>query len=168
MWYVFLTVLFLAILLWQDKSNKKTKTAEPKTAEAEDQGDQKHDYTNSYKPKWLFSYNEKDAYSKIKAVTDELGMTLLAKVRLFDLVEPKKGSDNYKGAMWKVQAKHVDFVICDQKLVARYVIELDDGSHEAEARQERDEFVTSVLQNCEYKVLHVKAVNQEQLKAWLK
>lgn len=142
------------------KTSKKDRETEPEE-------DQKHDYTSSYTPKWLFSYNEKDAFQKIKEVTDRNGMTLLAKVRLFDLIEPKKGSENYKGAMWKVQAKHVDFVICDAKLVARYIIELDDGSHTAEARKERDEFVDTVLQNCGYKVLHTKNIVQTELEAWL-
>ena len=164
MWYIVLAVAFLAILIWQNWSNKKSRSVapeQPATPEADEQQDKKHNYTNSYQPKWLFSYNEKDAFSKLQEVAERHELTVFAKVRLFDLIEPKKGCDNYKGALWKIQAKHVDFVQCDKKLIARYIIELDDSSHEAASRQERDEFVTAALENCGYKVLHVKAIDPE-------
>lgn len=126
-----------------------------------------HDYTGAYKPKWMFTYNEKTAYWKIKAVTDKKGLYLFAKVRLFDLIEPKRDAENYKGAMWKIQAKHVDFVICDKNLVARYIIELDDSSHEAAGRSERDEFVDAVLRAAGYKVIRLNAVDAATLEAAL-
>ena len=53
------------------------------------------DYVNSYTPKWLFSVNEREAFYKIKNVTDKLNLILLAKVRLIDLIEPKEGIRNY-------------------------------------------------------------------------
>ena len=116
-----------------------------------------------YKPKWLFTYNEKDAYRKLKTVTDKYGLTLLAKVRLFDLVEPVKNNPKYKTYLYKIQSKHVDFVICDDKLVARCMIELDDSSHERPDRQKRDQFVDEVLSSTGYQILHIRAVNVEEL-----
>lgn len=89
----------------------------------------------AYQKKWILTYNEKDAYRKIKEITDKLGYTLFTKVRLFDLIEPVRGNPKYKTNLYKIQAKHVDFVICDEKLVARYVIELDDNSHNSEDRK---------------------------------
>lgn len=126
-----------------------------------------YDYSKGYKPKWLFSYNEKDAFSKIKNVTDELGLHLFAKVRLYDLVEPKQNVEKKQGHIFKIQAKHVDFVVCDKRLVAKAIIELDDASHDREDRKERDSFVDTVLANCGYKVLHTRAVMRDEIMTFL-
>lgn len=119
----------------------------------------------NYKAKWIFTLNEKDAYWAIKEVTDELGLILLAKVRLFDLVEPKKGT--HIVYQHKIQAKHVDFVVCDSKLIAKVIIELDDSSHDRSDRKERDAFVDEVLWNTGYTIIRAKGINKAQLKELL-
>lgn len=126
------------------------------------------DYTKGYKQKWMFTYNEKDAYYKLKEITDSMGLYLFAKVRLFDLVEPKRDIEKRQGHIFKIQAKHVDFVICDEKLVARAIIELDDNSHDSQERKDRDDFVNTVLYNCGYKILHIKAIDKEVVEEFLK
>ena len=120
------------------------------------------DYTTMYKPQWLFSYAEKDAFRAINAACATLGYTALAKVRLFDLVEPQSGK-HYKTLRYKIQAKHVDFVICNEKLVARVIVELDDNSHNTQERKTRDTFVDSVLTNCGYKVLRYRSIDKNTL-----
>lgn len=125
------------------------------------------DYTKGYKSRWLFSNHEKEAFYKIKEIADSMGLYLFAKVRLFDLVEPKQGIENKLGHQGKIQSKHVDFVLCDKKLVARVIIELDDTSHDTKAREERDSFVDTVLLSCGYKVLHIRNVEPESLKLQL-
>ena len=117
--------------------------------------------TGAYQKKWLLTYNEKDAFKKIKAVTDEIGCYTFSKVRLLDLLEPVKGNPKYKTYFYKVQAKHVDFVILDEKLVARCAVELDDASHDAEDRKKRDAFVDEVLQSVGYRIIHTRAVTEE-------
>ena len=62
---------------------------------------------------------------------------------------------------YKVQAKHVDFVILNEKLVARCIIELDDASHDTEERRRRDEFVDDVLKSVGYQIIHTRAVTEE-------
>lgn len=113
----------------------------------------------AYQKAWLFSYNEKDAYTKLKPIAEEMGYTVFAKVRLLDLLEPVKGTKKYKTYFYKIQAKHVDFVLCDTKLVARYIIELDDNSHNTEKQKERDNFVDEVVQSVGYKIIHVRAID---------
>lgn len=83
----------------------------------------------------------------------------MAKVRLFDLVEPRKG--NPVVYTNKIRAKHVDFVICDEKLVARCIVELDDSSHRASDREARDKFVDAVLTSVGYKVIHTEGITDE-------
>lgn len=64
---------------------------------------------------------------------------------------------------YKIQAKHVDFVLCDAKLVARWVIELDDTSHRRADRAERDTFVDEVLMSTGYTILHMDSFDEKLL-----
>lgn len=92
---------------------------------------------------------------------------LKKKLYKFDLVEPIRNHPKYKTNLYKIQAKHVDFVICDKKLVARYIIELDDNSHNSEERIERDIFVNTILKSTGYKVLHTRAIQTEEIEIFL-
>lgn len=144
--YVLLAAIIIIALSWVlSDYGKKTQK-------------EKFDYSNSYQSKPLLSNHEKDAFRKLKPATDKLGLFLFTKVRLYDLIEPKNGCKNFKGAQWKIQAKHVDFVICNQKLDAKLIIELDDRSHERQDRKDRDSFVDTVLKNNGYKILHLWSI----------
>ena len=57
--------------------------------------------------------------------------------------------------------KHVDFVICDEKMVARYIVELDDSSHDTEKRQERDRLVDEIVESVGYKIIHTRAITDD-------
>jgi len=84
------------------------------------------------------------------------------KVRLLDIIEPRKG-DNYRSLMGKIQSKHVDFVICDQDLHIKAILELDDGSHDRKDRQDRDQFVDQILTSVGYKVIHTRSGTEQTL-----
>ena len=62
-----------------------------------------------------------------------------------------------------MQAKHVDFVLCNEKLVAKWVIELDDASHQQKNRINRDSFVDEVLKSTGYIILHMDDFNEIEL-----
>lgn len=125
------------------------------------------DYANAYQQKCLFSYHEKDYYYKLKEFADRQGLYVFAKVRLLDLLEPRKGQKKYRTFFYKVQSKHVDFVLCNEKLVAKWVIELDDASHQQKDRAQRDSFVDMVLTNTGYKILHTENFNEAELKEFV-
>lgn len=160
-------VVVILILLLFKRTPNKTKSDEVPNEIEEKRQSEKIDFTTAYQKKWLFSYNEKDAFTKLKEITDAMGLTLLSKVRLLDLVETQKGNPKYKTLFYKVQAKHVDFVICDSKLVARYIIELDDRTHDEKKRIERDNFVYSILKNTGYKILHIRAIDKSVIEKFL-
>ena len=132
-----------------------------------EEASQEKDWGQEYRAKWLFSQNEKNAYRKLQAIAEEKNMIVFAKVRLIDLVEPKSQSKYNKTNFYKIQAKHVDFVICTNNLVAKYIIEIDDNSHITEKRKERDKFVDTVLTSCGYKVLRIKGVQEEDINKFL-
>lgn len=158
----------LFLLLKQKPKGKNSGPTKEKIEEpAKKEPEKELQIKGAYKPRWLFTYHEKNAYQKLKPIAEELGYTVFAKVRLLDLLEPVSGNPQYRTYFNKIKAKHVDFVLCDNKLVARIIIELDDSSHEIAERKERDEFVDKVLQSVGYKIIHTKEIT-EDMKEMLK
>lgn len=85
---------------------------------------------------------------------------LLAKVRLADVIEVRRGigGKRRQSAFNRISAKHVDFVACDpQTFRVVGVIELDDTSHRAAKRQQRDKFMDAALAAAAIPILHVAA-----------
>jgi hypothetical protein len=85
---------------------------------------------------------------------------LFAKVRLADIIELPRGLSGKRryAAFNCISAKHADFVACDpQTFRIVGVIELDDGSHRAAKRQQRDQFMDSALAAASIPVLRVTA-----------
>lgn len=119
--------------------------------------------SGAYKKRWLLTYNEKDAYKKLNDNAEEIGYTVFSKVRLLDLLEPVSGVQNYRSYFYKVQAKHVDFVLLDKKLVARCIVELDDSSHDADNRKVRDAFVDEVVTSVGYQIVHTRSITDETI-----
>lgn len=160
--YTILAVICVIVgIIYILSKTKESKAAGPKEDTKQDKAEkQKLPIQGAYQKSWLFSYNEKDAYSKLKPIAEELGYTVFAKVRLLDLLEPVKGNPKYKTYFYKIQAKHVDFVLCDEKLVTRYIIELDDSSHEKQDRRERDAFVDEVVKSVGYQIIHVRGIDE--------
>lgn len=98
----------------------------------------------------------------MQSAASELGYTVFSKVRLLDLLEPISGK-NYRSYFYKVQAKHVDFVLLDEKLVARCIVELDDNSHDTDDRKARDAFVDEVVTSVGYQIIHTRAITDETI-----
>lgn len=86
---------------------------------------------------------------------------LFAMVRLADLIQVKPQSSGGQGWQNKIQAKHLDFVLCDpDTLEAKLAIELDDASHEKPDRQARDQFVDAALGAAGLPILRVQCAAQ--------
>lgn len=158
---VFLVIILLTTLIRKNISN--TDPTSKTDQENNNNKESELPINGYYQPKWLFSYNEKDAFKKLKIISEKYGLTLLAKVRLFDLVEPIKNNPKYKTYQYKIQSKHVDFVLCDKKLVAKCIIELDGTSHDTSERKTRDEFIDKVLISTGYRILRIKGVDIEKI-----
>ena len=71
---------------------------------------------------------------------------IFAKVRLLDVLSVKAGVGR-QAAFNRVQAKHIDFLLCD-RATSRPVlaIELDDSSHQRADRKTRDAFLEEALE----------------------
>ena len=123
----------------------------------------KPDYSQSYQRKYLLTKNEYREYMTLRKIAAEKDMIICPKVRLLDIIEPRKGERDYKSLFFKVQAKHVDFVICDKDLHIKAVLELDDNSHDQKDRQDRDAFVDQILTSVGYKVIRTRSVTETTL-----
>lgn len=122
------------------------------------------DYTQSYQAKYLLTKNEWYEYRKLKEYAGKMNLQVCPKVRLLDIIEPRSGSNNYMALIGKIQSKHVDFVICDQNLYIKAILELDDNSHNRADRQERDHFVDEILSSVGYKVIRTRSITEDTLK----
>ena len=132
-------------------------------AEAED-GTDKFPYHSKY----LLTRNEWNFYRKLKYSADRRGLHILSKVRLADLVEVDRycKGNAFNKYFWKIQAKHVDFVLCNpENLAVKAIIELEDSTHSNSAeRARRDDFVDKVLKKCGYPVIYTySGANIEEL-----
>lgn len=104
-----------------------------------------------YRRKYLLTRNELYFYKELKKVADKLNLSVLAKIRMADLVEPAN-YDN-KGFA-KIKAKHVDFALCNpENMYVLLLIELDDNSHNSTKRAERDAFVEAVYEQTGYTLM---------------
>lgn len=148
--------LTLAVLYFKIREMHVQGSAEEKTPDEKD-------YTQSYQRKYLLTKNEYREYMTLRKIAAEKDLIICPKVRLLDIIEPRKGEMDYKSLFFKVQAKHVDFVICDKDLRIKVILELDDNSHDQKNRQDRDAFVDQILTSVGYKVIHTRAVTETTL-----
>lgn len=114
-------------------------------------------FNPTYKRKFLLTKNELYFYKELKKVADQLNLSVLAKVRMADLVEPKSSGKAYYSEFAKIKAKHVDFALCTpDNLYIVLLIELDDNSHNSSNTVERDAFVETVYKATGYKLYRAR------------
>ena len=122
-----------------------------------------NEYIGKYQKKYLLTKNEYQEFKKLKQYAAEQNLIICPKVRLLDLLEPRRGEAKQKTLLYKIQSKHVDFVICDQNLYIKAILELDDNSHDQSDRQERDAFIDLILQDVGYKVIRTRSITERTL-----
>ncbi len=107
------------------------------------------------KKKYVFSAAERSLYEILRRLVAD--HVVFAKMRLCDLVYVKKESGAWQTNFNRINRKHLDFVICNNDLAPVVAIELDDASHDAEDREERDDFVDAVLRAASFPLVRIRA-----------
>lgn len=96
----------------------------------------------------VFTPAERSFFGVLKqSIGDEV--QVFAKVRVADVVSPKKGMkrSDWQKAFNKISGKHFDFLICEKNSLSVVCgIELNDKSHQKEKRQRRDEFLGKICE----------------------
>ena len=99
-----------------------------------------------YKKKNLFTKNEYKFYMQLSKIATEEKLKVFPKVRLEDFIETTiedpKAKLKYRGY---IKSRHVDFLICNEKLNILAAIELDDPSHYTKKAREIDNFKNNVF-----------------------
>jgi very-short-patch-repair endonuclease len=104
----------------------------------------------------LLTPAEGDFFAALQAAAPA-GYQLFAQVRLANLVQVERWARGDKSHWWRIQAKCVDFVLCESHtFVPRLIVELDDRSHDRADRQARDAFVDQALSAAGIPILHVR------------
>lgn len=123
----------------------------------------KINYRESFQARQLLTKREQQEYLKLKQYADARGWLICPKVRLWDLIEPKRGVGNRQTLTNKIQAKHVDFVLVDQDINLIGVLELDDKTHDRADRQQRDSFVRDALEGAGITMIQTRSITPETL-----
>lgn len=122
-------------------------------------------FKGNARPRRTYAYKAAELLSKgERAFADALeqclpaGTRLLAKVNLADLLKPASARDG--GARFKISQKHVDFVIVDSNWSVVAAIELNDKTHDAPQRRERDEFLKDACEGAGVRLHFVRAASR--------
>ena len=128
----------------------------------------KTNYREAYQARPLLTKREHQEYLKLKQYADARGWLICPKVRLWDLIEPKKGRSDRKELENKIRSKHVDFVLVDPELKLVGVLELDDSTHDREDRKSRDCFVRDALEGAGITMIQTRSITPETLDGFRK
>lgn len=171
----FITMIIIIALVAYIVINKKnaTKPVSDHVAPAETTQEENIKATENmpYKKKLLLTKNEWSFYKSLKPVADELGYSVLAKIRVADLVEvTAKDRSEWQRYFNKINKKHIDFVLAKpDNLQIVLLIELDDNTHN-DSQKKRDEFVDELYKQTGYKLLRTRGTGdlKENIKETLK
>lgn len=145
---IILILIIIALLIKLKKSFKVTKTEEEK----------EENYNTTiipYKKKYLLTKNEWSFYKKLKTLSDNYNLHIIAKIRLADLVEVDYNkTKEFNKYFAKIKSKHIDFALTKpENLEVKYLIELDDNSHNKQNRKNRDDFLNKLCNETGYKLI---------------
>lgn len=150
--------IFLFLVKLLEKKLLKGKNKQKKDLES---------YAGKYKSQPILTAKELNCYNVMSPIVKKLGYIIFAKVRLADIITPDD-SREYNGLFAKIKSKHCDFVILDQRMNIKAVIEIDDTTHNREDRKVRYNFTDYILGDCGIKILHYDNINPLQFERDIK
>lgn len=109
----------------------------------------------------LLSGAERSFFGVLVLSVSEHG-TVLTKIRVADVLTPKKTSDKatWQKAFNSISAKHFDFVVCEPSSLTPIVaVELDDSSHASKSAARSDLVKDSACLSAGFPLIRVKAAN---------
>ncbi len=104
----------------------------------------------------ILTNREIEFYKALKNITDKYNLIIFSKMRIADIVDVKPYTKNHRGWFQRISQKHIDFILCNQELKPKILIELDDSTHDTSERIERDNFVNSIFSNSGIRLLRFR------------
>ncbi|MBQ8519172.1 MAG: DUF2726 domain-containing protein [Agathobacter sp.] len=108
-----------------------------------------------YEKKMLLTKTEYAFYKILKAECDNRDYLICPKVRMEDFLEVTCKDEHLKYRGY-IKSRHIDFIICDNKLHMLYGIELDDASHNSQKAQKTDDFKDKVFERIQIPLYRIK------------
>lgn len=167
---VFVLLIILAIISTLGKSkNKKNnkKQNNPTINNNPVYNTQTYQYTPEnniqqypYRKKYLLTKTEYSFYTILKQKCDTYNYLICPKVRLEDFIDVTTNIDKLKYRGY-IKSRHVDFIICDNKLNIIAAIELDDSSHLNIKSQKTDEFKNNLFKTIGIPLYRIMIAKQQ-------
>lgn len=154
---ILLIAVVVVIYLWKNRNNKGGSSNE---VFEESVDEEKLPY---YKNKYLLTKAENNFYKSLKIAMKDEDYYICPKVRIADVLNIGK-TDKRQAYFNKINRKHIDFLLCkdDKFFNPIMAIELDDSSHNAKNRVERDDFVDNAFKSAKLPLYRVKASSSYQ------
>lgn len=153
---VFLIVFMTSAIYYMNKSRKVQNQTEEPT-----QNEQTKSEALPYVAAKLLTPKEYAFFKALQPIANKYNLLICPKVRLADLLEIQKDVKDKMKWFNYVKAKHIDFTICDLNMNVKFLIEIDDRTHDKPDRQKRDEFVDSIFKKINIHVLHIRQWGNE-------
>ena len=111
-----------------------------------------------YEKKMLLTKAEYTLYNVLKKKCDENKLIICPKVRMEDFINvtSQKEKQKYRGY---IKSRHIDFILCDDKLHLLGGLELDDNSHQRADVAQTDKFKEEVFKAIGLPLFRVKMSN---------
>ncbi len=115
----------------------------------------KINYSN-YNKKNLLTKTEYSFYMKSRLSLQKKNLFLYPKVRLEDFIEATGEGKEKQSLRGRIKSRHVDFLVCDDKLHIKAAIELDDISHSSEKAKAADQFKNELFNSLKLPLVRIQ------------
>lgn len=112
-------------------------------------------YSNYHK-KMLLTKTEYSFFMKIRPSLQEKNLFLYPKIRLEDFIEATGEKKEKQSLRGRIKSRHIDFLVCDDKLHIKAAIELDDKSHSGENAQKVDQFKNDLFRSINIPLIRIQ------------
>ncbi len=150
--WIIVAIFLIVIFLGNNFMNNKKYTGEEKVS---DINAKKINYSN-YQKKNLLTKTEYSFYMKSRLALQEKNFYLYPKVRLEDFIEVTGEGKEKLSLRGRIKSRHVDFLVCDDKLHIKAAIELDDRSHSSEKAQIADQFKNDLFKSLNLPLIRIQ------------
>ncbi len=117
-----------------------------------------------YAPKHILTRREYKFYMLLRKVAAEHHCLICPKVGVKDLLQVTDRRQ-YMKYFHRIAQKHIDFVICDEKLNVLFALELDDSSHNTPDAKRRDRFKNKAFAAAGIPLKRIEEIDEGQIRA---
>lgn len=126
-----------------------------------EQWDKTEQYPYLKKP--LLTKREYRFYWMLRQCADAYGWLVCPKVGLKDLLDVDEEEADCTYHFNRISQKHVDFVICDERLRVLFAVELDDASHDTQQARKKDWFKNKAFESAGIPLERVREIEMQRV-----